>query len=345
MNYTTLQEEIHGICALSSYPSKWIRHEICPCCASKKIMYAFSKFSITHSKCRECKFHFVNPYPDEQTSHLLYNSSYYPSVRENVEIPLARKKKSPIASVSMPAEEYFSIAKYIHQKKPHGAWLDVGGGIGSFLAYVRDNYPSYQLFLNEQNVKSADFAKNFYGLNILSQSAQELAEKGKSFDIITIIAVLEHIPNPQEFIKTYSLLLNEGGLMYILVPNYTRLNRLFSKQHSSNVIPPYHLSFFNTQNLKSFFKNNTSLKEIEAWESGDRAFLFEHFTGTSELMDVKIPSSETPKQECIQKRKPSFWKKVLSYFLTKTNIDEHMKPLIVRFDGKMLIHLAGIKKG
>lgn len=298
--YKTLHEEIYGICFVETgYPSKWVRHDACPCCGSGKIFYFFDKFNIAHWSCKACNFVFVNPYPDDPVVKRLYNASYYPSVRQYIEIPKALKGIED-ASESMGASHYREVIGLISKYGNRGAWLDVGGGIGTFLHLVKKQLPDFTLYLNETNEHAAGFARGHYGLNVLSFSPSEMIERGLHFNVITMLSVLEHANGPRNFIKDYANLLQPGGVFLICVPHYTTLNRIFSKQYSYNVIPPYHLCFFNKRNLKIMVERAFSFEKVEIMDAGTAAFSFTHLARLSPD-DIVVPDRECEEQEIIYK--------------------------------------------
>ena len=137
----------------TGYPHQWPVHDTCPCCGSTRIKEYFYKYKINHWICKNCSFVFVNPYPDEHTIRRLYNASYYNAVREHIEIPKALMDGRD-TSQSITDEYCHDIIDRILQIKKTGKWLDVGGGIGSFLHMVQAENSQYELFLNEWNEKT-----------------------------------------------------------------------------------------------------------------------------------------------------------------------------------------------
>lgn len=339
---STIREEIQEICfRRGGYPSAWARHESCPCCGSKRIRYLFSKYRIAHWVCRSCTFVFVNPYPDESTIEALYNASYYPAVRRFIEIPKAMQAACDI-SLSLSSEIYEEIiASIAKRKRNSGVWLDVGGGIGNFLAAVHRKNPGFDLFLNEMNAESRAFAQGHYNLKVLSDSPETLFRQGFRCDIITMLSVLEHIDHPFEFIKKYGALLNPTGIMMINIPRFSRMNRLFSKSASSNVVPPYHLSLFNEKNLRTLLARTEIFQDIESWQSGPKAFSLVDLMRVAEYFDVEVPREEMPAPKCIQTRSYKPLQLVAIDYLAK--YDKILNPIITRLDGRLFLNVAAVK--
>ena len=97
-----------------------------------------------------------------------------------------------------------------------GRLLDVGTGIGQFLAFARDDF---EVTGTEVSKSAIGIANKKYGLDIHNGTIEELDFKGKKFDIITVFHVLEHVRDPVSLIKKCRGLLKENGFLIIAVPN------------------------------------------------------------------------------------------------------------------------------
>jgi SAM-dependent methyltransferase len=337
-SYATLRQEIEDICfKQNNYPSAWPIHESCPCCGSQSIKYSFSKYNMAHWICRSCKFVFLNPYPNLAILERLYNASYYPAVRKYIEIPKAIQGDRN-ASLSLSSEIYSEIISYVGNRKQEGKWLDVGGGIGGFLNHVRTMYPHFDLSLNEKNTEAHVFAQDFYGLKVYSEPPETLAQQGIRFDIITILSVLEHTSHPLEFIRSYAALLNTNGLLIINIPRLSKLNRWVSKSSSSNIIPPYHLSFFNEKNIISLLSRVRGFNNIDWWQCGHKAFSLFDIMQIGEYFDVETPQCEMISPKCIQVKSYTPLKDKIINKLAK--YDRLLEPIITKIDGKLFLNVV-----
>jgi 2-polyprenyl-6-hydroxyphenyl methylase/3-demethylubiquinone-9 3-methyltransferase len=52
-------------------------------------------------------------------------------------------------------------------------------------------------------------------------TAEELAQQGESFDVILNMEVIEHVVDPEAFVRTCATLLKPGGLIFIATINRT----------------------------------------------------------------------------------------------------------------------------
>ena len=96
--------------------------------------------------------------------------------------------------------------------------LDIGAGIGTFLALARDQL-DWEVVGTEISKSAVQFAREHYGLELLLGPVEEAQLALQSFDLITLWHVLEHVPHPARTLQLcYQLLANSGHLA-IAVPN------------------------------------------------------------------------------------------------------------------------------
>jgi 2-polyprenyl-3-methyl-5-hydroxy-6-metoxy-1,4-benzoquinol methylase len=98
-----------------------------------------------------------------------------------------------------------------------GNLLDVGSGIGQFLAHARPHFTD--VTGTEVSGSAVALAHDRYDLKLIKGDLLSLALPANSFDNITVIHVLEHVPSPSTFVEKCASLLRPGGRLFIAVPN------------------------------------------------------------------------------------------------------------------------------
>jgi len=98
-----------------------------------------------------------------------------------------------------------------------GSLLDVGAGIGQFLAIARPYFS--EVCGTEVSESAIHIARQRYNLQLFAGELQSVEFGNKKFDNITIFHVLEHVPNPRQVIEKCASLLVDGGTLTIAVPN------------------------------------------------------------------------------------------------------------------------------
>jgi ABC-type polysaccharide/polyol phosphate transport system ATPase subunit/SAM-dependent methyltransferase len=289
----TLRGEIEQVCIVEGgYPERWPRHERCPACEGGPLVKAFSKYGFDHVRCGTCGFVCVDPYPPEAIMERLYAGEYYTRVRELFELPLVETGGMG-TPFSAPREVLEGMIERTARARA-GAWLDVGGGLGVFASVVQKNRPGWTVKLNEANPSSARLARDRLGLEVVTGTARELLEQGERFDVISSVAVLEHIPHPAEFLSGYAKLLRPGGWLVTVVPQFTPLNSFVSRSSSPNAVPPYHLSLFNADTLGRLLSRVEGIELVGIEQAGPAAFDLIQHVDFGEDWDVEFPTTEHP---------------------------------------------------
>jgi ubiquinone/menaquinone biosynthesis C-methylase UbiE len=114
----------------------------------------------------------------------------------------------------------------LQSTKKGGSLLDVGTGIGQFLAVARNSYT--EVYGTEVSSKAIEIAKRKYDLNLFRGTLENLPTH-KAFDNITLFHVLEHVPDPRVTLEKCYSLLSEQGILAIAVPNEVASLRNFVK--------------------------------------------------------------------------------------------------------------------
>ena len=139
------------------------------------------------------------------------------------------------------------INKYTTSNK---TLLDIGAGTGSFLESAK--YNGWETFGIEPNKKARDLAIN---KSLDLKANIDLLEK-KSFQVITLWHVLEHLPNLDLQINKIVSLLNEDGALILAVPNFQSYDAKYYREYWAAYDVPRHLSHFSQLSIKKLFTQN-----------------------------------------------------------------------------------------
>jgi len=117
--------------------------------------------------------------------------------------------------------------------------LDFGCGDGWYLREMEKKGHDAVGF--EPNPSHAHQLEKNLGLQVISQVSS--LESQKSFDVVTMHFVLEHVNSLHETFKLAHRLLKKGGCLYFVIPNIRSVEARLFKRKWHGFDPPRHLSF------------------------------------------------------------------------------------------------------
>jgi SAM-dependent methyltransferase len=101
--------------------------------------------------------------------------------------------------------------------KKSGSLLDVGTGIGQFLAVARNSYSN--VYGTEVSSVAVQIAKEKYDLDVFQGTIEDIEWQERVFDNISLFHVLEHVHNPKSLLQKCYSLLSPDGVLVVAVPN------------------------------------------------------------------------------------------------------------------------------
>jgi 2-polyprenyl-3-methyl-5-hydroxy-6-metoxy-1,4-benzoquinol methylase len=156
---------------------------------------------------------------------------------------------------------YGALLRNIGSRLTGGRLLDVGCGVGVFLKCARDD--GWDVVGTEGSPHLAAFAATHAAAEV--HSCYDIAGaplEPQSFDVITFLHVLEHLPDPLKTLRLAAKLLKPDGLLIGQVPNQYldvwarmpiirgRISRV-SERQKTNL---HHLSFFTPSTFRLLFE-------------------------------------------------------------------------------------------
>lgn len=138
-----------------------------------------------------------------------------------------------------------------------GRILDIGAGTGEFLSVAQQN--GWETIGVEPSDKAKQIATN-KGVSFVESIAQL---EGRSFDVITMWHVLEHVPDLDHQIKELKRLLKPTGSLIIAVPNFKSFDaQHYGKFWAAYDVPIHFWHFSKTAIQKLFQKEQMELVKI-----------------------------------------------------------------------------------
>ena len=107
-----------------------------------------------------------------------------------------------------------------HLPSPDARILDVGCASGRLLANLRERGFDRVVGLDPSPACAAAAAR-LYAIDVKTMTLGEMAGTGKHFDMVIMVGVLEHLRDLDQSFADLRMLLPDGGLLYVEVPDAT----------------------------------------------------------------------------------------------------------------------------
>jgi 2-polyprenyl-3-methyl-5-hydroxy-6-metoxy-1,4-benzoquinol methylase len=213
-------------------PAAW---RPCPLCGSRLFRNVFEPIK----KCLGCGLCFVNPLGDfrgENESQEYFLKDYLPLYLANRENSLA-ERRAHIAAI----RGYFQLPV-------HPRHLDVGCAMGSMLQEAKA--AGWDPVGVETSAFAARYAAEHTGCPVHAGTLQDASFAPESFDVITLMDVIEHVSNPLGLITEIHGLLRPGGVVFIVTPNFASLFVWLYGPRAYGVWPDQHIVYFQPSTIE-----------------------------------------------------------------------------------------------
>jgi SAM-dependent methyltransferase len=199
----------------------------------------YEKDSVFMQLCQSCDFAYIDRLPKEA----IFYEKLYGQINYDYAYEFKYHGKKQI---------HQDIKCQLKKYCPSGSLLDIGTWCGTLLESLAD---TYSVIGCELSHTAANYGRSV-GLDIRIGSFEAVGFSPESFDVITIIDVLEHLPNPNDVLKKIHHLLKDGGILYIKVPNgkaqikKQTLLQFLKLSHQGVGINFVHINHFSHQSLQ-----------------------------------------------------------------------------------------------
>jgi len=194
-----------------------------------------SKYQIV--RCNRCGLIYVNPRLNTESIIMGYskgNNKRFISQAKEREITFEK-------SIRL-------IEKYVKTK---GRLLDVGTAGGSFLAVAKRH--GWQIEGIEPNKWLCDWSKKYYGINVRQGTLEKNSFEKKSFDLVTLWDVLEHVSDPTATLERINKQLKKNGMLVVNYPDIdSRIAKLMGRKWV--FILTVHLYYFTQKTIKKLLE-------------------------------------------------------------------------------------------
>lgn len=209
------------------------------CNKQTEIRRLFYKSRMPVYKCQECGLGFAIPHSFDSESY--YDASYFNGGRSD-------GYSDYVGARDVLHNQFRSELRHLKQLGADGGVLiELGCAYGYFLEIAQHEYSVYGLEICEDAVASC----NARGLKGVRHGAISLDAFGfaPDADVIVLLDVIEHLPDPKAALEAASAKLRPEGLLLITTGDFSSLCARVMGRHWRLMTPPQHLWFFTPQSL------------------------------------------------------------------------------------------------
>ncbi|MBI5797806.1 class I SAM-dependent methyltransferase [Candidatus Woesearchaeota archaeon] len=230
----------------------------CNLCGSTKLIdyVDFGKYRL--QKCSQCGLLFT-----DQTSldtNSLYSKDYFDGVHGNFFADCKVGYEARL-DTSKKLQNFKQVLLQIKKMKASGKFMDIGCATGVFLDMAKKE--GYDVVGVDISEFACSYATENFGIETKKGKLEDLHLPDKSFDIITMWDVVEHVPDPHTFLHEVYRILKDDGLIFILTVNDSSLmgwiaNGIYRgtfklvPQFTRMIHPIHHNYHFKQKHLKQY---------------------------------------------------------------------------------------------
>lgn len=222
-------------------PAAALPCEICRV-ASGELIFVKNGFRLV--RCTRCGLVFVENRPSEQQLAQFYNKdSYHVELTDDLAPVSQWHKRTAVRQF-----------EFLQRYKQSGRVLDVGCSVGFFLRVAKEH--GWETYGVDRNVRSIQYAKDKYGLNVSSSAFEDAGFPPKFFDVVTLWDVIEHLATPISTLRQIAGLLKDDGILVFETPNidglFPQLSYRVAKwmDYWPHPTPPGHLFQFSKKTIR-----------------------------------------------------------------------------------------------
>lgn len=249
---------------------------VCPICGNGDVIRKAQPRPYAFYRCGSCGVYFVWPLPTEDRAQAdaHYTETYYAGG--------ARPDEDLFEAVSREGVEA-RVRDLSARLGGPGRLLDVGCGTGMLVeAAAAAGWDARGV---EVSARAAEHARRARGVNVATGTLSDAAFPAHAFDAVTLIHVIEHVPDPAGVLTEIRRVLRPGGILRVAAPNASGLlyaacnvmhratGRYGKDKFSCSLCPPSHLFAWDSDAMRGLLtRAGFVVEEVVITGKGDPAF-------------------------------------------------------------------------
>jgi SAM-dependent methyltransferase len=210
----------------------------CPACAQvteQRFLYSLNGCNIL--RCRDCGLGRAEAPGFDPASY--YTSKYFSGHRSD-------GYADYLAAEAVLRLEFARTVSFVRQWRDGGRLLEIGCAYGFFLHEAKKYFDVSGI---ELAADAASYCQRT-GLSVVQGMADETTlHRGEKVDVIVMLDVIEHLPDPRGAMALLSQHLGSGGIIVITTGDFGSVAARLSGRYWRLMTPPQHLWFFSRESI------------------------------------------------------------------------------------------------
>lgn len=233
----------------------------CNYCGECNHLPLFDRFHPNIVQCNSCGLIFNELMPSEAELESIYTEGYFKS-KDSLKYGYTNylADRSNIVKTSQ------RRLREIEKLKRPGSLLDIGCAFGFFMDVARER--GWTVTGVEISRFAAEYAAGELGLDVVNTSAESYEYGSRSYDVITMWDLLEHLRDPAGTLRKLAGALREDGILVLSTPDVESLPaRLMGEKWLGWQLRNEHLHYFSHATLERLL-NAAGLEIIKRMQVG-----------------------------------------------------------------------------